>query len=145
MNEPKYAFLSIGFGGWSMKGLRQVTESGSTTSNLSHYGDTWKTHLSDLAPDSIAVDLTRCESADWPGNPSEALVKLSIAGPMADPNVPEGMRRTLNGDQPYEITDDRPYGAGSLDYINPRDYARLAAAIGARVFDPHTDTDLEVW
>lgn len=123
-----YAYLSIGFGGWTM-------HSADGLSKLSHYGDTWREHVYEMTDDVIGVDLTACQDPDFPGQPSLALIELTLMGPMPRGSVEPGTFDGFAGCRPLDPS--KPYGgAGSLSYVNPRDYARMAAAIGARVFDP---------
>lgn len=131
--DRTYAHLSIGFGGWTL-------HSADGNARLSHYGDTWREHRHEMAPGIIGVDLTACEDPDYPGCrvPSSQLASLSIRGPMVCPTVPVGTIRGFG--ETREFDGSKPNGgARSLDYINPADYAPLAAAIGARVFDPLTE------
>ena len=126
--EETIVFLSIGYGGWSGKHAQTRPNQ---TSHVSHYGDTWKTHR--FAPDAIGVDLTVI--------PVGELAELSIPGPMVDPRVPDGMRRTLDGLEPFDPTpvdgrDPRLGNARSLDYVSPATYAGIAERFGARVFRP---------
>lgn len=122
----RYADLSIGFGGWTL-----TSEDGSA--RLSHYGSTWATHREEMLPGIIGVDLTAVGD-----HPTEALIHLSISGPMVCPTVTPGMIRGWGGERPLDPS--LPMcGARSLDYVHPSDYAPMAQAIGARVFDPRAD------
>jgi hypothetical protein len=128
-----YAHLSIGFGGWTM-------HSADGNVRLSHYGSTWREHRSTMLPGIVGVDLTPCEDPGYPGCrvPSAELVELSIRGPMVNPAVPVGTIRGFGSERPFDPSLPNG-GARSLDYVSPTDYAPLAAAIGARVFDPLTE------
>lgn len=121
--------LSIGHGGWSV----QFRESGSS-STLSHYGETWREHLRELAPDCVGVDLTAVEWSE--------LCTLSACGPMCDPFLPAGMRQSWGETMPWcdVAQDDRDARFGdarSLDYVAQDVYLTIAARFGARIFNPH--------
>lgn len=125
-----YGYLSIGFGGWTLR-------SSDDTARLSHYGDTWRAHTHEMAEGIVGLDLTACENPELPGCPSDELVDFSVRGPMVSCTVPEGVASRW-GTGTFEPLDwnERYGGAEGFDYVSPRDYARMAATIGARVFDP---------
>lgn len=129
-------WLSIGHGGWTIQFPTVRTSPTSTTrSRLSHYGETWREHLHELSPDAVGTDCTVI--------PDEDLVRLSVSGPMGDPEVPAGMVRQMFGpdvpwiDRSAGDRDPRFGNAGSLDYVAMDVYLLIFRRFGGRVFSPH--------
>jgi hypothetical protein len=128
--------LAIGRGGWTIYYERRETPTGSCTSRLSHYGDTWREHTNELAPGALATDTRVIEDL-------AALSVLAVSGPMVDPQLPAGSvsrfsggvetwRDAASGDR------DRRFGdAAALDYVAADVYARIVERFGGCVFDPH--------
>lgn len=124
------AIVKIGHGGWSIH-YRTLPDSHVSGSTLSGYGPDWRGRLAELEPGALVVDLT---TISW-----DRLCKLSISGPMLDPDCPPGEIRGLSAPRP--IDRGAPfYGARSLDSLSPEDYADLAREWGAQVF-PAAEAD----
>ena len=136
MSRPASPWLSIGRGGWSIHfpPHREGTLSYGV-STLSHYGDTWREHLDELAPGAVATD-----SRPMPG---EDVVTFTIAGPIGDVAVPAGCVKRLGGetspwrDVPAEGRDARFGDAHPLDCVALDVYVTILRRFGGRVFDPH--------
>lgn len=120
------AIVTKGHGGWSIHFRPERTEHGSSTSTLSHYGDTWTAHLDELEPGALFVDVTVIEDG--------ALVDLAVKGPMLDTELRPGEIRGLAGYRECDYS--APFfGARSLDYVSAIDWVELRRRAGAVVAD----------
>lgn len=136
MARPQSPWLSIGRGGWSIHFLPHrdgALRYGVGT--LSHYGDSWREHLHELAPGAIGTDCRPMSIED--------LVTFAVAGPIGDPSVPDGCVMRLAGpptpwrDAPADGRDPRFGDARSLDCVALDVYLTILRRFGGRVFDPH--------
>ncbi len=122
--------LTLGRGGWSIRwGIG---------GSVSHYGDTWKGHLHELASDAVGIDLTVI--------PLQDLSRLSICGPLVDNLLAPGQILKLCAeapapwiDQPQPGKDARFGDASSLDRVSLDVYLTIARRFGDRIFDPHQE------
>lgn len=141
MAKPPCKWLSLGRGGWSMHWGRH-TEGSLTYGNstLSHYGNTWREHLDDLAPDALGTDSLVI--------PDSEIVTWAVHGPMADVDLEPGLVRgwsatwvwnprgeALNGRDP------RFGNAGSFDYVALDVYVEILKRFGGVVFDPFEEAE----
>jgi hypothetical protein len=122
--------LTLGHGGWTI--------CWGIGASVSHYGDTWKGHLHELASDAVGIDLTVI--------PLQNLSRLSICGPLVDNLLAPGQILKLCAeapvpwiDQPQPGKDARFGDASSLDRVSLDAYLTIARRFGARIFDPHQE------
>jgi hypothetical protein len=122
--------LTLGHGGWAI--------CWGIGASVSHYGDTWKGHLHELASDAVGIDLTVI--------PLQDLSRLSICGPLVDNLLASRQILKLCAeapvswiDQPQPGKDARFGDASSLDRVSLDVYLTIARRFGARIFDPHQE------
>lgn len=136
MSRAQSPWLSIGRYGWTIHFPTRREGSLTSSSRLSHYGESWREHLHELTPDALGTD-TRAMSP-------EDLTVFTIAGPIGDPDLPAGQLRRLNAQQTswrdvQRRGRDRRFGdAGSLDLVALDVYVKILTRFGGRVFNPHT-------
>ena len=136
--RPKSPWLEISKGRWTIH--FPAYQQGSLrygAGSLSHYGETWREHLDDLAHDAIGTD-TRTIS-------DEEIARFAVAGPLVDVTLPIGRIRQIHGrtmqwqDVPTDERDPRFGNADWLDQVALDVYLTILLRFGGRVFDPHAE------
>ena len=134
--RPLSPWLAVGRGGWTIHFLpHREGRISYGVSTLSHYGDTWREHLDELAPSAVGTDTRPMREED--------VITFSVAGPMGDPSGSGGCMKRLDRsieqcrDFPVDGREPRFGDARSLDCVALDVYVTILCRFGGRVFDPH--------
>ncbi|MGA2162922.1 MAG: hypothetical protein ABSH36_00455 [Solirubrobacteraceae bacterium] len=134
---PQSPWLHIARFGWTIHFPAQRTPYRFGGATLSHYGESWRGHLHELTADAIGTDARTVADED--------IVRLSVSGPLGNPELPAGRIMRINAapepwrDTPTDGHDPRFGNAGALDYVALDVYVTILRRFGGRVFDPHRD------